>query len=78
MLTLDLGLALQLAATIMTFVTMWQMGNRSIVGPIWGLASQVVWAAMVIANGLWGLAPTVVVLAFIHARNLRKWRREAA
>jgi hypothetical protein len=72
------SLALELAATFTTFVTMWKMGDKSLAGPIWGEVSQVVWLALVLYDGLWGILPITLALIAIHARNYLRWRREAA
>ena len=74
--TFDLGFAFQIAASLTTFFAMWQMGNKSTKGPIYGLVSQIAWAGMILTNGVWGLAPVTAAMTFVHARNLRKWLRE--
>lgn len=72
------ALAWQIAASIGTLCSMWQMGNKHVTGPIFGLLSQVAWFGMIWTNQLWGIVPITVAMVFIHARNLRKWLREAA
>lgn len=74
---LSVSMALQLAATITTFVTMWRMGDKATDGPVWGLVSQIAWFAFVIHDGPWGILPVTITMVFIHARNYRKWRTAA-
>jgi hypothetical protein len=71
-----ISFALQCAATVTTFLAMWRMGDRSLSGPLWGIASQVPWFALVFHDGLWGLLPINLAMAFIHTRNFIKWKRE--
>ncbi len=52
------------------------MGNRSIAGPIVGLASQFAWAGFTVASGQHGLWPGVIGFAVVHGRNLIKWKKE--
>jgi hypothetical protein len=66
----------QVLASVTTFIAWWQMGNRSLSGPVWGLVSQACWLAMVMTNDLWTLLPMVAAFSFIHGRNLRKQLRE--
>lgn len=71
----SVSLWLQFAATIGTFLSMWKMGDRSIAGPILGLASQAPWLALILWDGLFGLLPITAAMVFVHGRNLRKWSR---
>jgi hypothetical protein len=71
---LTISMALQAAATVTTFVTMWRMGDKAIDGPVWGQVSQAAWLALVIHEGLWGILPITLTMIVIHARNYRKWR----
>ena len=54
----------------------WQMGNRSIWGPIIGLLSQMAWTVFAVTQRQWGLLPGVAAFWIVHMRNLLKWRRE--
>jgi nicotinamide riboside transporter PnuC len=74
---MTLALGFQLLASIATLIAIWQMGNRSVNGPLFGLIAEATWAGLVITNELWGIAPVVVVAFLIHARNLRKWTHAA-
>ena len=53
----------------------WLYGNKSVWGPVAGLAGQVPWALLILATGAHGLWLSWVPMTFIHARNLRKWTR---
>lgn len=68
----------QLAASAVTIWSMWQMGNRRLSGPAWGLFGQLVWLVMMITSEAWGLLPVNAAMWFVHARNLRKWMREGS
>lgn len=72
---ISVSFALQLAATITTFLSMWKMGDRSLAGPVLGIASQAPWLALILWDGLYGLLPITAAMLFVHGRNLRKWSR---
>jgi hypothetical protein len=73
---MTVAILFQIAASVTTLTAWWQMGNKSLSGPIWGIVSQVAWFGMVASNGLWILLPMVSVFMLMHIRNLRKWLRE--
>jgi hypothetical protein len=68
--------AIQLTASMLTLVGVWCYGNKSKLGPILGLASQVPWNIIMIHGGLWGLIPVNTAMLVIHIRNLWKWRND--
>lgn len=72
--SLTLQLACELSASLLTLVSMWAYGNQRTLGPTLGLTAQVPWWTLMIHQSLWGLLPLNIAMAFIHARNLWKWR----
>lgn len=65
--------ALLSAATI---AVLWLAGSKRSEAWIVGLAAQVLWAVWAVSIGAWLLLPQIPAIAFVYARNLRKWRRE--
>lgn len=72
---ISVSLALQFAATVTTFLSMWKMGDRTLAGPVLGIASQAPWLALMLWDGLYGLLPITAAMLFVHGRNFRKWSR---
>lgn len=70
------AIGLQLAASAMTIVSAWRMGDKRISGPALGILSQVPWWSMMFYSGLWGLLPVNVAMSVIHIRNYLKWRKQ--
>jgi hypothetical protein len=70
-------LLVQLTASALTPTASWFYGNKSKLGPWFGIASQVPWNLIMIPGGLWGLAPVNAMMLVIHTRNLLKWRADA-
>ena len=66
---------LEWTCSLSTILTFWLMGNRRLLGPIVGLASQFVWLGYVLAANAWGLLPAVGLIALVHVRNIIKWRQ---
>ena len=69
-------LTLELLCVATSLLSLWKMGDKSVWGPILGLLSQVAWGVFIVVTGHWGFAPGWVVFVTVHARNLRKWRKE--
>jgi hypothetical protein len=69
--------ALQLAAMATTFFSTWQVGNRSLSGPVWGLISNACWLALELYLGLYLLVPVPIVMSLLHLRTYRLWRAAA-
>ena len=66
----------QLLAGLFSSLMLWNMGNKKLAGPKWGLVGQSLWFLMIVTSGTWGLLPSNLANAFCHLRNLRKWSRE--
>jgi uncharacterized membrane protein len=66
----------QLAASILTILGSYLYGNKSLWGPIVGIAAQVPWWVIMWHGSLWGLAPVNTMMLVIHVRNLWKWKLE--
>jgi hypothetical protein len=62
--------------SLFLIVNLYLMGNKSIWGPITGVALQIVWVFYTIATHQYGLIPGAAILAIIHVRNWAKWRKE--
>lgn len=71
-----LAFTLQLIASAGAIASSWAYGNKSLKGPMIGLATQVPWWAIMIQSDLWGLIPTNVFMTIIHARNFHKWWKD--
>jgi hypothetical protein len=67
---------MQYFLSIITGLSIWAMGNKTILGPIIGLITQVFWVIYVIMTSQWGLLPGVILLSAINLRNLIKWLKE--
>lgn len=67
----------QAAASVTTLAGQWQYGSKRMLGPILGCVAQVFWWGIMFQGNLWGLLPLNIAMAFIHVRNLIKWRRDA-
>ena len=59
-----------------SIVILWLMGNKSMWGPLLGLANQILWIIYVTATDQWGLLPGVLIYTVIHIRNIIRWNRE--
>ena len=59
--------------SLMSFIMLWLMGNKSKWGPVVGLINQILWIIYVFMIKEWGLLPGVLAFTFVHIRNLRKW-----
>ena len=66
------------ATGTLTLVAMWLAGSKRTAAWVVGLANQFFWALTIIVFGVWGLAPLTAALTVIYARNLIRWRVEAA
>lgn len=71
------ALLVQVLASITTLASMWAYGSKHTSGPLLALAGQVFWWVIMFQGSLWGLLPLNIAMAFVHARNLIKWRAEA-
>lgn len=74
---LSAELIVQILASVTTLISMWSYGSKSVYGPLLAIVGQGFWWAIMIQSSLWGLLPLNVAMAFVHIRNLIKWRREA-
>ena len=54
----------------LSLAMIWQMGCRSLWGPVLGLATQCAWLGFMLKGRHWGLAPCVVGIAVLHVWNL--------
>lgn len=70
------GLIIQLTASALTLFSSWFYGNKSLLGPWIGIASQVPWWIIMFQGSLWGLLPVNVAMLVMHIRNLWKWKNE--
>lgn len=63
----------QLSASALTLAGSWLYGNKSLGGPVFGIAAQVPWWVIMYQQSLWGLLPVNIMMLVIHVRNLSKW-----
>lgn len=70
-------IALQLAMSALTILTMWLAGDKKQLAWIIGLGNQTLWLAFIVLSASWGLFPMWAAIVVTYARNLLKWRREA-
>jgi len=61
----------------LTIVAMELVARRRWQGWVVALATQALWAWLIVSRELWGLAPLCAVLTWQYASALRRWRREA-
>ena len=70
---MDIPLATQLSASALTIAGTYFYGNKTIAGPMLGIAAQVPWWLVMYEGSLWGLLPVNAMMLVLHARNLHKW-----
>jgi hypothetical protein len=71
-----ISLTLQILASLVTLWAIWQMGNKSLLGPALSIVSDFVFLALNVYQGLWVLVGFCSVLLVIHTRNFWKWKLE--
>lgn len=69
------ALLIQLSASALTMLSSWFYDNKSTLGPIIGIVSQVPWWTIMFEGSLWGLLPVNAAMLGLHIRNLWKWSR---
>jgi hypothetical protein len=69
----DIPLATQLSASALTIAGTYFYGNKTIAGPVLGIAAQLPWWLVMYEGSLWGLLPVNAMMLVLHARNLHKW-----
>ena len=71
----------QFTPGMLSIVSTWLYGNRSLSGPVVGVVSQVCWLGFIVTHGTWLMLPMFVFFMGVHVRNLAKWlalrRRES-
>jgi hypothetical protein len=72
-----ISLSLQVLASCVTLWAIWQMGNKSLLGPSLSIVSDFAFVTLNVYQHLWALVPFCGVLLVLHIRNLIKWRRDA-
>ena len=70
---MDIPLATQLSASALTIAGTYFYGNKTIAGPVLGIAAQLPWWLVMYEGSLWGLLPVNAMMLVLHARNLHKW-----
>jgi hypothetical protein len=70
-------LATQLSASALSIAGTYFYGNKTMAGPMLGIAAQVPWWLLMYQGSLWGLLPVNAVMLVVHARNLWKWSRQS-
>jgi hypothetical protein len=68
--------ATQLSASALSIAGTYFYGNKTMAGPMFGIAAQVPWWLIMYEGSLWGLLPVNAVMLVLHARNLWKWLRQ--
>ena len=68
-------LATQLSASALTIAGTYFYGNKTMAGPMLGIAAQVPWWLIMYEDSLWGLLPVNTMMLVLHVRNLWKWSR---
>ena len=71
-----ISIGLQAATVIMTWVSSWLIGNKSLLGPLLAIGSCLLLIIVNAYAGLWILIPMCAVSAVIQGRNYIKWKRE--
>jgi len=66
---------LQVFISILTIISMWMLGNRSIWGWYVSLLSQFLWLAFIIMTRTWGLLPLNVAMWVNCIHGIRKWSK---
>jgi hypothetical protein len=72
----NIPLATQLSASALTIAGTYFYGNKTIAGPMLGIAAQVPWWLVMYESSLWGLLPVNAMMLLLHVRNLHKWLRQ--
>jgi hypothetical protein len=64
--------------SILTILTLWFVGNKSIWGPIIGFVSQIIWIVYIALTVQWGLLPMEIVLLIVYVRMFFLWRAKSS
>lgn len=70
-----MSLALSLATSAMTILSMWLVGKKRHSGWMVGLFNQVFWLLVIIDTRAWGLLVLTGFLLVVYTRNLWEWTR---
>ena len=63
--------------SVLSLISLWLMGNKSIWGIRIGLLNQVLWIVYALMLEQYGLLIGVFAYTIIHIRNLEKWTNDA-
>ena len=67
----------ELLISVITLVSAWFIGNKSVWGQRLGLITNICWWFYVVAFKRYGLVPMEIFFTIMCVRNLIKWEREA-
>ncbi len=67
---------LALAASVVTLITMWLVGNKDVRGFYLGLANQALWLAFIYQTEQWGFLILTVANTYINVRNIILWSND--
>jgi hypothetical protein len=73
---ISIALLIQLMASTLTLAGTYFYGNKSVLGPWFGIAAQVPWWLIMVSGSLWGLLPVNGMMLIMHIRNLIRWRQD--
>ena len=74
--TWDFAFYTEISISVVTLISAWLIGNKSVWGQRIGLAANACWWFYVIFFQRWGLAPMQIVFTIMSIRNLIKWEKE--
>lgn len=64
---------LGLLCSILSILTFWLMGYKTVWGPGIGIITQLAWVWFVFAKKQWGLFPASVIILGVNIRNFFLW-----
>jgi hypothetical protein len=67
----------ELLISVITLISAWYIGNKSVWGQRLGLLTNFCWWFYVVAFHRYGLVPMEIFFTIMCVRNLIKWEREA-
>ncbi len=70
------SIGVQLVAMAMTIVSIYTAASRSLLSPLFGLASFVPWTLMAIHADLHALHVFNVSVLLLHTRTYNRWKKE--